>query len=117
MTSDLLFTPVSPVMPKPSVLAGLLWVALVSAAASVELGADGTIATARLALGSVAMAPWRLTEAEQGLCGLRPDAPEVKEVLEQALNHARPAGDSGYKVKIARGAARRALLTAAGVAP
>jgi xanthine dehydrogenase YagS FAD-binding subunit len=91
--------------------------ALVSAAATVELRADGTIATARLALGSVAMAPWRLTEAEQELAGLRPDAPEVKEVLEQALDHARPAGESGYKVKIARGAARRALLTAAEVTP
>jgi xanthine dehydrogenase YagS FAD-binding subunit len=91
--------------------------ALVSAAATVELGADGTIATARLALGSVAMAPWRLTEAEHGLAGLRPDAPEVKEVLERALSQARPAGESGYKVKIARGAARRALLTAAGMAP
>jgi xanthine dehydrogenase YagS FAD-binding subunit len=91
--------------------------ALVSAAATVELGADGTIANARLALGSVAMAPWRLTEAEQELAGLRPDAPEVKEVLEQALSHARPAGESGYKVKIARGAARRALVTAAGAAP
>jgi xanthine dehydrogenase YagS FAD-binding subunit len=91
--------------------------ALVSAAATLELGGDGTIASARVALGSVAMAPWRLTEAEQGLAGLRPDAAEVKEVLEQALSDARPAGDSGYKVKIARGAARRALLTAAGVAP
>lgn len=91
--------------------------AIVSAAATVELGADGRIASARVALGSVAMAPWRLTEAERRLAGLRPDAPEVKEVLEQALSHARPAGDSGYKVKIARGAARRALLTAAGMAP
>jgi len=91
--------------------------ALVSAAATLELGGDGTIASARLALGSVAMAPWRLTEAEQGLVGLRPEAPEVKEVLEQALSEARPAGDSGYKAKIARGAARRALVTAAGMAP
>jgi xanthine dehydrogenase YagS FAD-binding subunit len=91
--------------------------ALVSAAATVELGPDGTIATARVALGSVAMAPWRLNEAEQQLAGLRPDAPEVKEVLEQALSHARPAGGSGYKVKIAQGAARRALQTAAGIAP
>jgi xanthine dehydrogenase YagS FAD-binding subunit len=91
--------------------------ALVSAAATVELGGDGTISAARLALGSVAMAPWRLTEAEQALAGLRPEAPEVKEVLVQALGDARPAGDSGYKVKIARGAARRAILTAAGVAP
>ena len=91
--------------------------ALVSAAATVELRADGTTASARLALGSVAMAPWRLTEAERGLAGLRPDAPEVQEVLEQALSQARPAGASGYKVKISRGAARRALLMAAGMAP
>jgi xanthine dehydrogenase YagS FAD-binding subunit len=91
--------------------------ALVSAAATVELGDDGTIVGVRLALGSVAMAPWRLTEAEQGLAGLRPNAAEVNEVLEHALREARPANDSGYKVKIAQGAARRALLTAAGLAP
>jgi xanthine dehydrogenase YagS FAD-binding subunit len=91
--------------------------ALVSAAATVELDANGAIAGARLALGSVAMAPWRLIEGEQGLVGLRPDAPEVTEALERALSSAQPAGDSGYKVKIARGAARRAILTAAGMAP
>jgi xanthine dehydrogenase YagS FAD-binding subunit len=89
--------------------------ALVSAAATVELAGDGTIERARIALGSVAMRPWRLVEVEERLVGLSPDAPEVLDAIDAALAAARPAGQSMYKVKIARGAARRALVAAAGV--
>jgi xanthine dehydrogenase YagS FAD-binding subunit len=62
------------------------------------------------------MRPWRLLEAEQRLSGLRPEAPEVLAAIDAAMAAARPAAQSAYKVKIARGAARRALVTAAGVA-
>ena len=88
--------------------------ALVSAAATVELTGDGTMSSARIALGSVAMRPWRLRAAEQRLAGLRAEAPEVVEALRAALADARPAAGSGYKVAIAVGAARRALMRAAG---
>jgi xanthine dehydrogenase YagS FAD-binding subunit len=88
--------------------------ALVSAAAAIELDHDGTIRRARIALGSVAMRPWRLEEAERRLAGVRPDAPAVAEALETALAAARPPEQSAYKLKIARGAARRALEVAAG---
>lgn len=90
--------------------------AIVSAAATVELAMDGTIERARIALGSVAMKPWRLVAAEERLIGLRPEAPEVLAAIDAALAAARPAAQSAYKVKIARGAARRALVRAAGVA-
>jgi len=91
--------------------------ALASAAATVELGDGGRIEGARIALGSVAMRPWRLTEAEHRIAGLAPDDPAVTAALDAALAQARPVPGSAYKLAIARGAARRALLTAAGVRP
>jgi xanthine dehydrogenase YagS FAD-binding subunit len=91
--------------------------ALASAAATVELGDGGRIESARIALGSVAMRPWRLTEAEQRIAGLAPDDPAVTAALDVALAQANPVPGSAYKLAIARGAARRALMTAAGVRP
>jgi xanthine dehydrogenase YagS FAD-binding subunit len=89
--------------------------ALASAAATVELGDGGRIESARIALGSVAMRPWRLTEAERRIAGLAPDDPAVTAALDAALAQARPVPGSAYKLAIARGAARRAVMTAAGV--
>jgi xanthine dehydrogenase YagS FAD-binding subunit len=91
--------------------------ALVSAAATVELGDAGRIESARIALGSVAMRPWRLTEAEHRVQGLPPDDPAVTAALDAALAQSQPVPGSAYKLAIARGAARRALITAAGVGP
>ena len=89
--------------------------ALASAAATVELDDGGRIQSARIALGSVALRPWRLTGAEHRIAGLAPDDPAVTAALEAALAEARPVPGSAYKIAIARGAARRALMTAAGV--
>lgn len=86
--------------------------ALVAAAATVRLDAGGQIASARIALGSVALRPWRLSEAERRLAGLAPDDPAVTKTLDVALAQAHPVPGSAYKLAIARGAARRALLTA-----
>jgi xanthine dehydrogenase YagS FAD-binding subunit len=91
--------------------------ALVSAAATVELGDGGRIDSARIALGSVALRPWRLAEAERRIPGLALDDPAVTRAIDAALAEARPVAGSAYKVAIARGAARRALMTAAGVRP
>lgn len=91
--------------------------ALVSAAATVELGDGGRIDNARIALGSVALRPWRLTEAERLIKGLAPDDPALTTAIDAALAEARPVAGSAYKVALARGAARRALMTAAGVSP
>ena len=59
----------------------------------------------------------RLTETERRITGLAPDDPGVTTALEAALAEASPVAGSAYKFAIARGAARRALLTAAGVRP
>jgi xanthine dehydrogenase YagS FAD-binding subunit len=91
--------------------------ALASAAAALDLDGDGTIRRARIALGSVAMRPWRLEQAERLLSGARPEAPEVGEALDAALAEARPPEPGAYKLKIARGAARRAIERAAAGAP
>jgi xanthine dehydrogenase YagS FAD-binding subunit len=81
----------------------------------VELDDGGRIESARIALGSVALRPWRLTEAEHRIAGLAPDSPAVTAALAAALAQARPVPGSAYRIAIARGAARRALTIAAGV--
>jgi xanthine dehydrogenase YagS FAD-binding subunit len=89
--------------------------ALVAVAAAVAL--DGArIRTARIALGSVAQKPWRLTPAETALAGQTLDESSVDRALEAALAAARPLAGNELKVVLARNAARRALLTAGGVA-
>jgi xanthine dehydrogenase YagS FAD-binding subunit len=88
--------------------------ALVSAAVALDLE-GGVIGRARIALGSVAMRPWRLDAAEKALAGVGPDAPEVAEALDRAVAAARPLAHNAYKVKLARNAALRALKAAAEV--
>jgi xanthine dehydrogenase YagS FAD-binding subunit len=90
--------------------------ALVSAAVALDLD-DGRIRTARVALGSVALRPWRLDAAERALAGMAPAASEVAAALDEAMAEARPLAHNAFKVKLARNAALRALRTAAGVAP
>jgi xanthine dehydrogenase YagS FAD-binding subunit len=89
--------------------------ALVAVAAAVAF--DGArIRAARIALGSVAQKPWRLTPAETALAGQALDASTVDRALEAALATARPLAGNEFKVVLARHAARRALLAAGGVA-
>ncbi|MEU3985109.1 FAD binding domain-containing protein [Streptomyces sp. NPDC026672] len=82
--------------------------ALVSAAAAVEV-ADGLIVRARLALGSVALRPWRLYDAENALVGLRPGSPEVRDAVTAGFRESRPLSSNAYKIPLARNAALRAL--------
>ena len=86
--------------------------ALVSAAAAVELAGD-RIARARIALGGVAMRPWRLDQAERDLIGLRAGSPEAAEAITAAFGAARPLALNAYKVPLARNTAIRALKLAA----
>jgi xanthine dehydrogenase YagS FAD-binding subunit len=89
--------------------------ALVAAAAAVAL--EGTrIRSARIALGSVAQKPWRLTPAETSLAGQTLDESTINRALEAALAAAHPVAGNEFKVMLARNAARRALLGAGGVA-
>ncbi len=91
--------------------------ALVSAAAALDIE-DGTIRSARLALGGVAAKPWRARDAEER--SRRRSAPSV-EAFEQAaraaLADAMPSGANAFKIELARRTVNRALLLAAAGTP
>ena len=87
--------------------------ALVSAAAAVQLAGD-RIAAARVALGSVAQRPWRLSGAEAELPGTPLTREALTPVIERAMADAAPLPQNGFKVIMARNAAVRALLAAGG---
>ncbi|WP_226583659.1 FAD binding domain-containing protein [Acuticoccus sediminis] len=87
--------------------------ALVSAAAVLDL--DGTIIRrARLALGSVAMRPWRLDAAEAALTGLDVASPALVEAVAEGFADARALSSNAWKITLARNAALRAIHLAAG---
>jgi xanthine dehydrogenase YagS FAD-binding subunit len=82
--------------------------AIASAAAALRVE-DGTILEARLALGGVAAKPWRAREAELILAGARASASLFQRAAEAALAAARPSGDNGFKIELARRIVVRAL--------
>jgi xanthine dehydrogenase YagS FAD-binding subunit len=90
--------------------------AVVSAAAALRLEGD-TIAQARIALGGVAMKPWRAREAELVLADARADVGLFQRAAEAALAQARPSGDNGFKIELARRIVVRALALAAAGTP
>ena len=90
--------------------------AVVSAAAGLRLE-GGLIAEARLALGGVALKPWRARSAEAALSGAAPDAASFRRAAEAALAEARPSGDNGFKIELARRILVRALTLAASGTP
>jgi xanthine dehydrogenase YagS FAD-binding subunit len=90
--------------------------AVVSAAAALCIE-DGAITDARLALGGVAMKPWRADEAEQVLVGATADASIFRQAAEAALAAARPSGDNAFKIELARRAVVRVLTLAAAGTP
>ena len=90
--------------------------AVVSAAACLRLE-GGTIVEARLALGGVALKPWRVRAAEAGLAGARPGADAFRQAAVSALSDAKPSGDNAFKIELARRIVARALALAAAGTP
>jgi xanthine dehydrogenase YagS FAD-binding subunit len=88
----------------------------VSAAAALRIEGD-TIAQARLALGGVATKPWRAREAERMLAGARVDGSLFRRAAEAALADAKPSGDNGFKIELARRIVVRALALATAGTP
>lgn len=86
--------------------------AVVSAAAALKLD-GGTIVSARLALGSVALKPWRARAAEDLLAGATPGPKVFGDAAALALADAKPAGDNAFKIELARRIIVRALTLAA----
>ena len=95
--------------------------AVVSAAAALRVQ-GGTIADVRLALGGVAMKPWRARDAERILAGAKlngssADAASFHRAAEAALAQAKPSGDNGFKIELARRIVARTLALAAAGTP
>jgi xanthine dehydrogenase YagS FAD-binding subunit len=90
--------------------------AVVSAAAALRLEA-GSIADGRLALGGVALKPWRAREAEEILIGARPETSLFRRAAEAALAEAKPSGENAFKIELARRIVVRALALAAAGTP
>ena len=90
--------------------------AVVSAAAALRME-GGRIAEARLALGGVALKPWRAREAEAVLAGAPPDDAAFRRAAEAALADARPSGDNAFKIELARRIVVRALRLATAGTP
>jgi xanthine dehydrogenase YagS FAD-binding subunit len=86
--------------------------AVVSAAAGLRLDGD-RIVEARLALGGVALKPWRAREAERALLGRGCDTAAFRAAADIALGHARPTGDNAFKIELARRIVVRTLALAA----
>ncbi len=90
--------------------------AVVSAAAGLRLQ-DRKIIEARLALGGVALKPWRAREAERALAGQACDTAVFRAAADAALADARPSGDNAFKIELARRIVVRALTLAAAGTP
>ena len=90
--------------------------AVVSAAAALRIE-DDTIVEARLALGGVAMKPWRAREAELILAGKPAHDSLFHRAVEAALATAKPSGDNGFKIELARRAVARAFALATAGTP
>jgi xanthine dehydrogenase YagS FAD-binding subunit len=90
--------------------------AVVSAAAALRVEGD-TIAEARLALGGVALKPWRAREAERILAGAPVGSTVFHRAATAALAEAKPSGDNGFKIELARRIVVRALTLAAAGTP
>ncbi|RJK97096.1 FAD binding domain-containing protein [Vallicoccus soli] len=87
--------------------------ALVSVAAALDV-ADGQVRDVRLALGSVAHAPWRARRAEEALRGRSATAASFREAADAELEGAEPTTDNAYKVPLARRLLVGTLLELAG---
>jgi xanthine dehydrogenase YagS FAD-binding subunit len=90
--------------------------AVASAAAALRIE-GATIAEARIALGGVAMKPWRARAAEETLTGARPDGAAFRRAAEAALADAKPSGDNAFKIELARRIVTRVLTLAAAGTP
>lgn len=90
--------------------------ALVSVAAALELGDDGTIKNTRLALGGVAHKPWRATKAEKSLLGNKAEENVFRAAAEAELADAKGYKHNSFKIELAKRSIVRALTTVSSMA-
>ncbi len=88
--------------------------ALVSVAAAMDVGEDGRISAARMALGGVGTKPWRASEAESILVGAPANDETFQHAARAELAHAKGLTGNSFKIDLARRtivAVLRQLLT------
>jgi xanthine dehydrogenase YagS FAD-binding subunit len=85
--------------------------ALISVAAGLEI-TDGQIASVGLALGGVALKPWRMTEAENVLQGKAPTPDGFRRAAEILLHGAHGYAHNTFKIELAKQSVVRALTVA-----
>ncbi|QJD93321.1 xanthine dehydrogenase family protein subunit M [Duganella dendranthematis] len=83
--------------------------ALVSVAVALDIGDDGAVREARIALGGVAHKPWRVPAAEALLAGQQPSATLFASAADALLSGAQGQGENDFKIDMARRAVVRAL--------
>jgi xanthine dehydrogenase YagS FAD-binding subunit len=88
--------------------------ALTSAAVALDID-NGTIRSARIALGGVATKPWRAIEAEKSLQGKKPEEASFRAAAEAALEGAKPQKFNAFKIELAKRTIMRALLNVAAI--
>lgn len=76
--------------------------ALVSVAAAVDVGDNGLIREARLALGGVAHKPWRAHKAEAALRGSAAAESSLEAAADAELEHAQGLHDNAFKIELAK---------------
>jgi xanthine dehydrogenase YagS FAD-binding subunit len=86
--------------------------ALASAAVALDLD-NGTIRSARIALGGVATTPWRAYEAEAALAGQPLDDITLNTAADTAFAQAKPHKHNAFKITLGKRALVRALHQAA----
>jgi xanthine dehydrogenase YagS FAD-binding subunit len=91
--------------------------ALVSVAAMLDVGEDGRVREARIALGGVAPKPWRVVDAERALVGRAADGTAFRDAAARLLAGAAPRRDNAFKVELARRSIVRALTTVSALGP
>jgi xanthine dehydrogenase YagS FAD-binding subunit len=89
--------------------------ALVSVAAVLEMD-GGQIKSARVALGGVAMKPWRASKAEAALAGKSPNEQTFRAAAEAELAAAKGYKYNSFKIELAKRAITRALSRVAKMA-
>jgi xanthine dehydrogenase YagS FAD-binding subunit len=86
--------------------------ALVSVAAALDMGADGRIRDARIALGGVAPKPWRAHETENMLRNQAASEEAFRNAAAVAVHDAKTRRHNAFKVELAKRAVARALTMA-----
>jgi xanthine dehydrogenase YagS FAD-binding subunit len=84
--------------------------------ASVALDLNGsTVNAARVALGAVAVVPYRVQDVENALKGKPVNAANAARAAELAFAKAKPFDENAYKVPLGKAVLKRAILAAAGL--